>query len=171
MRSAQPYPNRTMTRRVNHDGGRHRTPRARREPALCPGCRAVYVRRRWTRDPAARRQVARATPPPERRLCAACRCRASGVPHGYVHIDGEFFATHRRDIQPLIRNEVERAREDNPLHQVLAWSNLEDGGLLVTTTTEHLAQRLGHAIEKAYSGEVRYGFSHENKLTHVWWRR
>jgi len=43
--------------------------------------------------------------------------------------------------------------------------------MTVRTTTEHLAQRLGHALEKAFHGEVRYDFSHENKLAHVWWRR
>jgi hypothetical protein len=171
MRSAKPYSNRTFTRRVDHDGGRHRAARAPREPVRCPGCRAVYIRRRWSRDPAARRQVALAPAPADIRLCPACRRRASGVPHGFVHVAGEFFAAHRGDIEPLLRNEVERACEDNPLHQVLAWNDLSGGGLLVTTATEHLAQRLGHALEKAYSGEVRYGFSHENKLAHVWWRR
>ena len=43
--------------------------------------------------------------------------------------------------------------------------------LTVTTTTEHLAQRLGHAVEKAFGGEVEYHFSHENKVTRVSWQR
>ena len=43
--------------------------------------------------------------------------------------------------------------------------------LLVTTTTEHLAIRLGQALEKAFDGKVLFGFSHENKLAHVWWHR
>lgn len=93
------------------------------------------------------------------------------MPHGYLHVDGDFFAAHRADIEPLLRNEVERAREDNPLHQILAWSNLQGDGVLITTATENLAQRLGHALAKAYDGHVRYGFSHENKLTDVWWQR
>lgn len=38
-------------------------------------------------------------------------------------------------------------------------------------TTEHLAIRLGHALEKAYDGPVLYGISHETKLAHVWWHR
>jgi hypothetical protein len=43
--------------------------------------------------------------------------------------------------------------------------------LIVTTTTEHLAQRLGHALKKAFCGEVQYDFSHENKLARVSWKR
>jgi len=30
--------------------------------------------------------------------------------------------------------------------------------LSLSTTTELLAQRLGHALEKAFQGEVHYGF-------------
>jgi hypothetical protein len=43
--------------------------------------------------------------------------------------------------------------------------------LTVSTTTEHLAQRLGQALEKAFDGSVHYDFSHENKLARVTWRR
>ncbi|NBO65264.1 MAG: ATPase, partial [Acidobacteria bacterium] len=63
------------------------------------------------------------------------------------------------------------AMVDNPLGRIMALERDEDGDIIVQTTTEHLAQRLGHALEKAYDGEIRYDFSHENKLAHVWWRR
>jgi hypothetical protein len=46
-----------------------------------------------------------------------------------------------------------------------------EGRLIVTTTTEHLAQRLGHALQKAYRGHVRFDFSHENKFARVYWHR
>lgn len=93
------------------------------------------------------------------------------MPHGFLHADGEFFAAHRQELEQLLHNEVDRARDDNPLNQSLGWEDLEGGGLLITTSTEHLAQRLGHALQKAYDGDVHYGFSHENKLAHVWWHR
>lgn len=171
MRSAKPYTNATFTKRVDHDGGRHRPPRAAAEPAVCAGCGAVYVKRRWSRAPAARLLASRAGVPITVRICRACRQRRTGLPHGYLHIDGEFFRLHRSEIERLLRNETDRAGENNPLQQVLAWQDLEDDGLLLSTSTEHLAQRLGHALQKAYDGKVHYGFSHENKLAHVWWRR
>jgi len=34
-----------------------------------------------------------------------------------------------------------------------------------------LAQRLGHALEKAFGGSADYDFSHENKLARVNWQR
>lgn len=53
----------------------------------------------------------------------------------------------------------------------MLWKENGDGRLMLSTTTEHLAQRLGHALEKAFDGKVDYDFSHENKLARVTWRR
>jgi hypothetical protein len=53
----------------------------------------------------------------------------------------------------------------------MLWKENKDGKLTLSTTTEHLAQRLGHALEKAFSGKVEYDFSHENKLARVHWQR
>jgi hypothetical protein len=60
---------------------------------------------------------------------------------------------------------------DNPLGKIISIQEDTDGRLVVTTTTEHLAQRIGHAVEKAFSGEVRFDFSHENKFARVYWHR
>ena len=61
--------------------------------------------------------------------------------------------------------------QDNVLARILEWKRGNGHKLSVTTTTEHLAQRLGHALKKAFDGEVHYDFSHENKLARVSWQR
>ena len=133
---------------------------------------ALYEKRRGAPAAAARlRAAGRAGQPIDIRICPGCRRRNAGVPHGFVHVDGEFVTPHRDEILRLLHNEVARAAEDNPLAQVLDWGEDGMGGLLVTTTTEHLAIRLGQALEKAFDGKVLFGFSHENKLAHVWWHR
>ena len=76
-----------------------------------------------------------------------------------------------KEIQRLLRNESERAEEDNPLARILNWKYGETHNLAVSTTTEHLAQRLGRALEKAFGGNTDYDFSHENKLARVSWQR
>jgi YD repeat-containing protein len=78
---------------------------------------------------------------------------------------------HREEIERLLRRESERAAEVNPLGRVIRWKRDKSDKLTVTTTTEHLAQRLGHALQKAFDGKVKYDFSHENKLARVSWRR
>jgi hypothetical protein len=171
MRSARQYSNVTFTKRVDHDGGRKRPGRALTEPAYCPGCGAVYAGRHWSHLVAARVQARQCGRPIEVRVCPSCRQARSGAPHGFLHVDGDFFTAHRAEIELLLRNEVDRARAEHPLDRALAWEALLGDGLLVTTTTEHLAQRLGRALRDAYDGELHFGFSHENRLAHIWWRR
>jgi NMD protein affecting ribosome stability and mRNA decay len=172
MRSNKRYTNTTFTKRVDHEAGRHHTARAPREPAVCESCGAVYASRRWTTA-----NADRGTREPEHwrpaRLttCPACKQKQSGNPSGYVHVEGAFVIAHRDEIERLLRNEAERASEDNPLGRIMDWKEDGDAKFTLTTTTEHLAQRLGHALEKAYGGTVDYDFSHENKLARVKWCR
>jgi hypothetical protein len=92
-----------------------------------------------------------------------------------VYIAGGFFSAHREEIERLLKNEVGRAAVDNPTARIIKWdwgkSKTQATRLTLTTTTEHLAKRLGDALERALSGEVRYDFSHENKLARVYWHR
>lgn len=163
------YTNTTFTKRVDHEAGRHRPVRAQPEPTVCASCHAVYRKRRWVANGDAtistkQLSLARVT------LCPACKIKKEGVPSGYLEASGGFLGIHREEIEQLLRNEAARAAQDNPLAQVIEWKG--KGKLLaLTTTTEHLVQRLGHALEKAFDGEVRYDFSHENKLARVTWHR
>jgi hypothetical protein len=103
--------------------------------------------------------------------CPACARIAQRLPNGFLYLDGGFVAAHRADIEHLLRAEAGRAGEDNPTAKIMEWTRDPDHVAVVTTTTEHLAERLGHALAKAYHGDVRYDFSHENKLARVYWRR
>ncbi len=85
-------------------------------------------------------------------------------------LSGAFYREHSDEILRLLGNEAERAAEDNPLARIMAIQP-EGDQTQVTTTTNHLVQRLGHAIDKAYGGEITYDFSHENHLTRVYWKR
>jgi hypothetical protein len=70
----------------------------------------------------------------------------------------------------MLRNEAS-AFVNNPVVRILDWANDGTGGLLITTSTEHLAIRLGRALERAFSGDVQFGFSHENMATYISWHR
>jgi NMD protein affecting ribosome stability and mRNA decay len=166
------YTNQTFTKRVDDESGRHRPPRSLPEPAFCEVCGDVYADRRWT-QPDPERKSTKHLPfrAAHKVVCPACERKRSGVPSGYVYVEGQFFASHQEEIKRLLENEAERAAEDNPLACIMEWRVGQDGILTVTTTTEHLAQRLGHALSKGYHGKVRYGFSHRNKLARVWWQR
>lgn len=172
MRCNKPFTNTTFTKRVDHDGGRHRTRRAMNEPASCKQCGAIYANRRWTaaENTTSNKQHQR-HPIVQMTVCPACKQAADGEPRGFVYLDGAFLIGHREQIEKLLLNEAKRAGEDNPLARILELKEHDGHELTVLTTTEHLAQRLGHAVEKAFGGEVRYNFSHENKIARVSWQR
>lgn len=166
------YSNATFTKRVDHAGGLHRSSRAMSEPAVCKECGAIYANRRWTaasststKSPDGHLRQAQMT------LCPACKQQRTGEPRGFVFLDGDFFSSHSEEIERLLRNEAKRSEADNPLARTMEFKRGDGHKLTVSTTTEHLAQRLGHALEKAFGGSVHYDFSHENKLARVSWRR
>ncbi|HET9787746.1 MAG TPA: BCAM0308 family protein [Pyrinomonadaceae bacterium] len=172
MRSKKRYTNTTFTKRVDHEAGRHRPPRAKSEPEVCETCGAVYANRRWTApDTAEGEKKHKHWRPSQMTVCPACEQIRSGEPRGFVYLDGAFFVAHHEEIEQLLNNEAERAAEDNPLARILEWRPDDGHKLTVTTTTEHLAQRLAHALVKAFKGWAHYDFSHENKLARVSWQR
>jgi hypothetical protein len=132
----------------------------------------VYANRRWTAaSSTSTKSQHEHSRPAQKMLCPACKQQRTGEPRGFVFLDGAFFSSHREEIEQLLRNEAKRAAEDNPLARAMEFKRGEGHKLTVSTTTEHLAQRLGHAVEKAFGGSVHYDFSHENKLARVNWRR
>lgn len=172
MKTSKQYSNATFTKRVDHEAGRHRTPRAPAEPATCIQCGAVYSDRRWTlADTPKKVGKHKHYHPADKVLCPACKQQQEGVPCGFVSLDGAFLSAHRDEIERLLYKEMERAAVDNPLARIMNLEADAKGRLIVTTTTEHLAERLGKALEKAFDGEIRFDFSHENKLARVYWKR
>jgi hypothetical protein len=141
------------------------------EPAVCAKCGAIYTDRRWTM----RGRIFNGAKHSEWRpanstVCPACVQIDNGIAGGYLTIDGDFFTEHKAEIGHLLSNEAKKAGEKNPLARIMQRHETADK-LIVETTTEHLAQRLGHALEKAYDGQVEYDFSHENKVARVHWHR
>jgi NMD protein affecting ribosome stability and mRNA decay len=130
----------------------------------------MYARRRWSFAATPPIRNLRALAAPERTMCPACRQVASGQFSGEVRVSGTFATAHRAEVERLIRNEVRRASEDNPLGRIVRLDPLPEG-FRVRTTTEHLAKRIGQSLHKAFRGKVRYRFSEENKFAHVTWRR
>lgn len=171
MRSAKRYTNQTFTKRVDHEGGEHREHGKPSEPAFCKTCGSVYADGRWTS-----KQNATTTKkhthwrPGHETVCPACIQIENGLVGGYLTITGDFQKAHREEIERLIDNEASMALIDNPLSRIMRTRQAQDG-LLIETTTEHLAQRLGHSLKSAYAGDVDYRFSHENKVARVNWHR
>ena len=171
MRSNKPYTNVTFTKRIDHQAGAHRGPKAPPGPDVCQTCGAVFVKRRWIVAGTLRARAITRTGPIVRTTCDACRMVADGSHRGELRITGDFYAAHRDDVEHLLKNEVARGLAGNPLARIVRWTPGDANELTVTTTTEDLVQRLGRSLKKAFQGTVHYEFSHENKFAHVTWTR
>ncbi|MER3430386.1 MAG: ATPase [Blastocatellia bacterium] len=166
--SSKPYTNATFTKRVDHDGGAKREPRAFAGFAVCKICGAYYENKRWYPKP--EKPIKRSNVEPETVECPACKQIREGIFEGSLDIHGAFYLQHREEIDHLLKNEANDAYRDNPLSRIMRWEE-KNGGLYIETTTDELARRLGQVLEKAYHGKLENVFSHENKVVRVHWRR
>jgi hypothetical protein len=129
----------------------------------------VYLRRRWLPASDARAQVLAAVGEPT--ICPACDMAKKGTFGGSLRLEGNFVKAHAAELEHLVRKEAARAAEDNPIGRILAVDTAKPGVIAITTTTEHLVERLGRAVKHAFDGTIDYGFSHGNKLARATWKR
>ncbi len=134
----------------------------------CESCRAVYKNKRWYGPADAAKIVGTSV---VKVVCPACLKMRDNFPGGIVTLRGDYVLAHKQEVIHLIKNEEERARGFNPLERVMSIKENGRGSIVVSTTNEKLAQRLGRAIKKAFHGEVAYNWSHDNKLVRVDWVR
>lgn len=138
------------------------------EVAVCPECRSVYAGQRWQLESHAGEYKKNAKV--REVLCPACRKIRDRVPGGVVTLSGRFLHDHMDEIVHLINHENRRAMEINPLERIMDIEQT-NGQLVVLTTNEKLAQRIGRVVHKAYSGDLEYKWSEDDKLVRVNWHR
>lgn len=131
--------------------------------AHCPGCDAYFSAGRWSWQ---RPEDSR----PETLTCPACRRIADNDAAGNVALTGGFVQTHREEILNLIRNTETAECKEHALERLIGISE-EGGKLMVTTTGPHLANRIGHALEAAYDGNVKYTYTDNETHLDVTWER
>jgi hypothetical protein len=135
--------------------------------AGCESCQAVYRNKRWYKGP----EAVKSGTATAKTVCPACLKIRDNFPGGIVTLSGGYVLPHKRELVKLIKNEEDRARGINPLERVMAIKENGHGSVIITTTNEKLAQRLGRAIKKAFHGDVKYHWSHDNKLVRVDWEK
>lgn len=92
------------------------------------------------------------------------------MPAGTIRLRGAFVRQHTDELCGLIRNTEELEKRDHPLERLMAISDSADG-LDVTTTGLHLAQRIGHALEAAYDGDLKIHYDGEEYYVDIHWQR
>jgi len=134
---------------------------------VCESCQAVYRNKRWYVNG----DLVKAGTPTTTVVCPACLKIRDNFPGGIVTLAGGYVLPNKREIMKLVKNEEDRARGFNPLERVMSIKENGRGSIVISTTNEKLAQRLGRAIKKAFHGKLAYNWSHDNKLVRVDWVR
>ncbi len=130
----------------------------------CPQCGLVFQDGVWKR--AGARAVRESRP----KLCPACMQVRDHLAGGVVHLGGTFTALHRQDVLNRIKNVEAMTTEERPLERIIRIKE-ENGEILVSATTEHLAARIGKAIQRDFGGDLQLKYSPEDKFATVRWRR
>jgi NMD protein affecting ribosome stability and mRNA decay len=139
------------------------------EVAVCTECHALYQRRHWFYDEELYFSYSNQTDT-NKVLCPACQKIRDRYAEGQVTLRSSAFLTnHKEEILHLVRNEEERAKGINPLERIIEIAEAKNG-IVITTTNEKMAQRIGRAVRRAYQGETSYHWSDPKFLTVEWQR-
>jgi NMD protein affecting ribosome stability and mRNA decay len=141
-----------------------------KDPTVCPDCKLIYHNKRWVRNEELLEKFLKDKKSIDYKKCPACRKTQDDYPLGILRLSGSYIKSKRIEILNLIRNEAEFEEKRNPLARIMKIEE-EDNGLLIKTTTESLARRLGRAVNKAHHGEISYIFSDTQKFLRVEWRK
>ncbi|MFO7593624.1 MAG: BCAM0308 family protein [Pseudomonadota bacterium] len=149
-----------LIRELDHDP--YHSKRKLSEPTVCPNCRAVFSKGRWS--------WAEVPENAHEQLCPACQRIEDKVPAGFLTLRGTFFGDHREEIMGLIHNYEEREKLEHPLKRIMAIED-QDEETVITFTDAHLARGIGEAIHHAYEGEIDYQYTKGEIMLRVVWER
>lgn len=134
------------------------------EPTVCEECGLVYSDGRWTMKLLKSKDA-------KKEICPACRIIKDRVPFGVVILEGNFLNDDtKREIKNLIKNVEDKTKVTRPLQRIMGIED-ENKKITIYTTYDHLAQRIGKAIYKAFKGELTIKYSEGERYTRVYWRR
>ena len=137
--------------------------------AYCKECRGVYKNRYWSFDEEEFKRFAKSEEI-DSVICPACKKINDNYPEGIVTLRGDFLQQHKDEILNLIKNEENKAKGINSLERIIEIKE-DDGKIVITTTNEKIAQRIGRGVYKAYHGEIEYKWSQDNRMLRVEWER
>lgn len=139
------------------------------EMSICKECHAIYRGKKWfIEEEMYKANIKKKTT--NTVVCPACLKIRDNFPGGIVTLKGGFLKSHEDEILNLVRNEGDKSLRDNPLERIMS-INKNKGVMEIQTTNEKLAQKIGKAVYKAYSGELEYKWSEQNKFARVNWNR
>ena len=139
------------------------------EPTDCPRCHLMYRNGRWqlkeeAKEDANQRQASHSS------HCPACKREIDRLPAGLLYLSGPYLAKHREEILNIVSNQSASAAAQRPLQRVM-WIEQSKDATEIATTSSHLAQRIGKAIQDACKGTLTIKHADDAQLVRLYWER
>lgn len=133
------------------------------EPSVCERCGVVFADGifAWVKP------VPKDFP---KMICPACKRIEDRFEGGVVLLSGNFLDKHKEEIINIVKNVEAYKIEKRPLERIMSIVE-NDNKIEIKTTYEHLARRIGEAINNAYKGELKITYPDGEKYVRVRWFR
>jgi hypothetical protein len=155
----------------DHGPAVHRKYPEPREGAVCEWCGLVFQRAGWRRTPKTR-LTAHLRGAVAWTTCPACRQVGRGEFYGCVVARGRTAANNEAAIARRVANVAARAQFTQPERRVVEMgggSPVRGAVWQVLTTSQKLAHRIAHELEKAFGGRTTYRWSDsDGSLLAIW---
>jgi NMD protein affecting ribosome stability and mRNA decay len=137
---------------------------------VCPKCGAIWDGDRWVPEPDDALRAAFAKKQHATELCPGDLRIEKRQVEGVFTLKGKFLVTHKDEINNLIGRVAREGRRRNVAARILETIE-ENGSLVIETTDEHLAERMGKEVEKAFKGALEIKWQKKDTFARVIWQR
>ena len=139
------------------------------EPTDCPRCHLMYRNGRWQLKDETTETLG-ATQKSHSSHCPACKRGIDRLPAGLLYLTGPYLEKHTEEILNIVSNQSTSAAAQRPLQRIM-WIEKTNDTTEIATTSSHLAQRIGKAIEDACKGTLKIKHADEAQLVRLYWER
>jgi NMD3 family. len=134
------------------------------DPSVCERCGVVFHNGifEWINSPPANAK---------KFICPACRRIEDKYEGGVVYLKiTPYLQKHKEEIFNQIKNVEEEEMKYRPLERIISIEE-QDDEIVIKTTYEHLARRIGEAIHRAHKGDLKLNYPEGKKYVRVYWQR
>lgn len=134
------------------------------DPSVCERCGVVFHNGifEWINPPPANA---------EKFICPACRRIEDKYEGGVVYLKiTPYLQKHKEEILNQIKNVEKEEMKYRPLERIISIEE-QDDEIIIKTTYEHLARRIGEAIHRAHKGDLKLNYPEGKKYVRVYWQR
>jgi len=130
----------------------------------------VYDGHRWIPEPDAELKRDLAKKSHEMRLCPGDVRLQKRQVEGIVTLKGSFMESHRDEIANLVNRVAREGRRRNVSARIFEVVE-DDRGIVIETSDEHLAERMGKEVQKAFKGNLEIKWQEKDTFARVVWQR